>query len=265
MKGTSLKWTVLILSISFFQAAKAATTQQKDSTQKILLAKASSSKPAKSLLRAANVSYPELFEDELAATANYVETYAEKNRNHLINLYNKGKNFLPKVVPILKKQNIPVEFALLMAIESSFNANALSKMGALGYWQFMPAAAKEYGLKVYRSPKTKKLVDERKNLLKSTAAAAKYFNDKQAALGGDWLLTAASYNCGLGNVKKAIKKSGKSNPSFWDIKPYLPKETQAYVLKFIAVNVIFNNYNSFLENDLVFKDIFAGSSSNFQD
>ena len=265
MKGKNLKWIVLVLSIGWFQAAKAATTQQKDSTQKILLAKAVSAKSGKSLLRAANVSYPDLFEEQLEVTSDYVEKYADLNRNHIISLYSKAKTFLPKVIPLLKKQNVPVEFALLMAIESSFNANALSRMGAKGYWQFMPEAAKEYGLKIYRSPKSKKLIDERTNLLKSTAAAAKYFNDKQQALGGDWLLTAASYNCGLGNVKKAIRKSNKSNPDFWDIKPYLPKETQAYVLKFIAINVIFNNYNNFIEKDLVFYDIFGAASGIRQD
>ncbi len=265
MKGKSFKWFVLILTLGWFQVAIAATTQQKDSAQKILLAKAVSLKSGKTLLRAANVAYPELFKDEMDVTADYVEKFAEDKRSTLIHLYNKGKGFLPQVLPILKKQNVPVEFALLMALESAFNSNARSPMGAVGYWQFMPTAAKEYGLKIYTSPKTKKLVDERKNLLKSTIAAANYFKDKQQALGGDWLLTAASYNCGLGNVKKAIRKSNKANPDFWDIKPFLPKETQAYVLKFIAINVIFNNYESFLEKDLLFQDIFGTLPLNYQD
>lgn len=265
MKGKSLKWIVLVLSISWFQVAMAATTQQKDSTKKILLAKAVSVKSGKALLRAANVAYPEIFKEELEATADYVEKYADDNRNNIIGLKSKGKDYLPKAILILKKQNVPVEFALLMALESSFNANARSPMGAVGFWQFMPAAAKEYGLKIYRSSKSKKLIDERKNFTKSTHAAANYLKDKRETLGGDWLLAAASYNCGLGNVQKAIRKANKLNADFWDIKPYLPKETQAYVLKFIAINVIFNNYESFLEKDLVFRDIFAGTNSLQQD
>ena len=265
MKGTSLKWIVLILSIGWFQVANAATSQQKDSTQKILLAKAVIVKSGKSLLRAANVSYPEIFIEHLDETADYVESYADNNRNNLIGLKAKGKSFLPKALTILKKQNVPEEFALLIALESAFNAHARSPMGAVGYWQFMPAAAKEYGLKIYRSPKSKKLIDERKNLEKSTVAAAKYLKDKSEILGGDWLLAAASYNCGLGNVQKAIRKSNKKNPDFWDIKSFLPKETQAYVLKFIAINVIFNNYESFLEKDLVFYDIFARTGTLHQD
>ncbi len=265
MKGTSFKWMVLILTLGWFQRAEAANTQQKDSTQKILLANAVLAKKGKTLLRAANVDYPELFKEQLDVTADYVEKFAEQRRSTIIHLYSKGKSFLPQVLPILKKQNVPVEFALLMALESAYNSNARSPMGAVGYWQFMPEAAREYGLKIYTSPKTKKVVDERKHLLKSTTAAANYFKDKNKLLGGDWLLTAASYNCGLGNVKKAIRKSNKTNPDFWDIKPFLPKETQAYVLKFIAINVIFNNYESFLQKDLLFQDIFGGSSATYKD
>ncbi len=265
MKGTSLKWIVLILTIGWFQVAQAANTQQKDSTQKFLLAKAASAKSGKTLLRAANVDYPEIFKEEFEVTADYVEKFADDKRTTIIKMYNKGKAFLPQVLPLLKKQNVPVEFALLMAIESEFNSNARSPMGAVGFWQFMPAAAKEYGLKIYTSPKSKKLVDERKHLLKSTTAAANYFKDKNKLLGGDWLLTAASYNCGLGNVKKAIRKSNKANPDFWDIKSFLPKETQAYVLKFIAINVIFNNYESFLQKDLIFEDIYGGTITTYQD
>ena len=188
-------------------------------------------------------------------------------------MYNKGKKLLPKAVTILKKHNVPQEFKVLLALESAYNGEAVSCAGAVGYWQFMDAAAKEYGLSYVKqlgkeerkkilkeNPKAAdsifkamaKLKDDRKNFNKSTTAAARYLRDRVKNLGTNWLLIAASYNCGVGNVWKAIEKSGKSNPTFWDIKNFLPAETRNYVLNFIAMNVVFHNYEKFTKKTLTF-------------
>jgi membrane-bound lytic murein transglycosylase D len=175
---------------------------------------------------------------------------------------------------------VPAEFAVLLALESAFNANAISSAGAVGYWQIMDDVAKEYGLKIVEGQKKgtvsikdkKELanlkknkagkknptpVDERKNFLKSTHTAARYLKDRMRNLNNDWLLVAASYNWGVGNVWNALQRTGKINPDFWDIKNYLPTETKAYVMNFIALNVIFKNYKNFQLNNLCFKTITA--------
>ena len=95
----------------------------------------------------------------------------------------------------------------------------------------------------------------RKNFVRSTNAAARYLKDRSRNLNNDWLLIAASYNCGVGNVWNAMEKTRKTNPTFWDIKNYLPAETRAYVMNFIALNVLFNNYEKFSRNELCFKTI----------
>ena len=139
----------------------------------------------------------------------------------------------------------------------------------------MDDVAKEYGLRVHTVVKTthskahnknkkpfkssthKKAIDDRSNFIKSTNAAAKYLKDRSRNLDNDWLLIAASYNYGIGNVKNAMQKTGKENPSFWDIKKYLPAETKSYVMNFIALNVIFNNYDKFIKNELIFTDEYS--------
>jgi len=158
----------------------------------------------------------------------------------------------------------------LIALESGFNGNAVSSAGAVGYWQIMDDVAREYGLQIAaknsiakktvaakgkKSKKLKQPVDDRKHFLKSTYAAAKYLRDRSRNLNGDILLIAASYNYGVGNVWNAMQRTGKSNPDFWDIKNYLPSETRAYVMNFIALNVIFRNYQNFAGNDLCFKTV----------
>ena len=159
----------------------------------------------------------------------------------------------------------------MLALESAFNANAVSSAGAVGYWQIMDEVAKEYGLKyvawekedkkkkdakalVVKAPVVKPAAvkDDRKNFNKSTYAAARYLKERGRNLNNNLLLMVASYNCGIGNVWEAMKKTGKSNPEFWDIKEYLPAETQAYVMNFIALNVVFNNYEKFKNNTLLF-------------
>jgi hypothetical protein len=231
-------------------------------------------KPAAAKLPAkSNVVFPELLENESDECLAYIEKFSVNRRAYLMRTYTKSKKFFPKAHAILKKYNVPAEFAVLLALESAFNPNAVSKAGAVGYWQIMDDVAKEYGLhivedqhkkkkpepaakkgKAAKAPVKKKTVaDDRKNFSVSTHTAAKYLKARMRNLDNNWLLIAASYNWGVGNVWNAIEKSGKKTPSFWDIKDQLPSETRAYVMNFIALNVIFKNYEKFLDNSLVFK------------
>lgn len=233
---------------------------------------------------ASNVEFPEILKGNEAASLEYIEKFSTKRRDYLINMYSRGKSLLPKAASILKKHDLPEELKVLMILESAYNPNAVSRAGAVGYWQFMDEAAKQYGLKyISREEKAatvtvkklvrkrgrtiiiekkvkkeiakckKKKVDERTNFEKATIAAAKYLRDRQFNLDNNWLLVVASYNWGVGNVWNAMEKCGKENPTFWDIKKYLPEETKAYVMNFIALNVIYRNYDNFLKNRLVFK------------
>ncbi len=240
------------------------------------------------VLEAANVEFPEILKGNEDASIDYIEKFSVRRRDYLIRMYTKGSTLLPKAAGILKKHNLPEELKVLMILESAYNANAVSRCGAVGYWQFMDAAAKQYGLKyisreekletvivkkvikkrgrkiiIERKTKIKKdvtrrkgrKVDERTNFNKSTLAAARYLRDRRLNLDDNWLLVVASYNWGIGNVWNAMERCGKENPTFWDIKKYLPEETKAYVMNFITLNVIYKNYDKFLKNNLVFKPV----------
>lgn len=237
-----------------------------DTTNKNITA-AAAKLPVKS-----NVVFPELLENESGECLAYIEKFSVSRRAYLMRTYTKSKKFFPKAHAILKKYNVPSEFAVLLALESAFNPNAVSKAGAVGYWQIMDDVAKEYGLhiiedqhkkkkiepagkkgKAVKAPvKKKTATDDRKNFSVSTHTAAKYLKARMRNLDNNWLLIAASYNWGVGNVWNAIEKSGKKDPSFWDIKDQVPSETRAYVMNFIALNVIFKNYEKFLDNSLIF-------------
>ncbi len=219
------------------------------------------------LVSKANVVYPEIFAGHEEASLSYAEKFTNHRRDYLIRTYKRSQKYFPKAKAILKKYNIPSEFAILMALESGFNGNAVSPKGAVGYWQIMDEVAKEYGLRIAENKskktqksshtKTKPVADDRKNFTRSTIAAARYLQDRARNLNNDWLLIAASYNCGVGNVWNAMKKSGIENPGYWDIQQFLPAETKAYVMNFITLNLVFNNYKTFLEGKLQFKDVYA--------
>jgi len=224
-----------------------------------------------------NVVFPEILTGNEEQTLSYIEKFSENRRAYLIRTYNRSKKYFPKASAILKKHNLPQELKVLLALESAFNANAVSKAGAVGYWQIMDEVAKEYGLKYVaqekaaekkktekkkdekavakvKKPAVKAVIakDDRKNFNKSTYAAARYLKDRSRNLDNNLLLMVASYNCGIGNVWEAMKKTGLKNPDFWDIKEYLPSETQAYVMNFITLNVVFNNYDKFTNDTLLF-------------
>ncbi|HEV8079853.1 MAG TPA: lytic transglycosylase domain-containing protein [Chitinophagaceae bacterium] len=208
------------------------------------------------IVKETSINYPTSLQNHIDESLDYVQEFSEKKRDYIINIYKKGKSFFPKVVAVLKRYQLPQELKVLIALESAFNSNAVSSAGAVGYWQMMDGAAKEYGLHILNEdeaadPNNKKR-DDRTNFSKSTIAAAKYLKDRCRELNNDLLLMVASYNCGAGNVRKAIRKSGKTDAGFWDIKKYLPSETRAYVMNFIAMNVVFENYDKFINNKMVF-------------
>lgn len=201
--------------------------------------------------------FPALLEGNEKYSAGYIQDFARTRRGYLIRTWTRGKYFFPKVKTILKKYRVPEEFMVLIALESGFNAKARSKAGAYGYWQIMDNVALEYGLRIVKgktaAAKGKQVVDDRTNFSRSTSAAARYLRDRMRNLNNDPLLIAASYNWGVGNVWNAMERTGLKNPTFWDIKKYLPAETRSYVMNFITLNVIFHNYDEFLNNSLVFE------------
>lgn len=139
----------------------------------------------------------------------------------------KGHRYFPIIDTVFMKHGLPVQLKYLAVIESKLNTHALSKVGARGMWQFMPATAKRFGLRIRGK------YDERTLAYKSTVAAAQYLNYLYG-LFDDWLLTIAAYNSGPGYVYAAIKKSGSRN--FWVLQRFLPLETRNHVKKFIGTH-----------------------------
>ena len=150
-----------------------------------------------------------------------------KRKEHVAKMLGRSKKFFPIFEPILAKYGIPDEMKYLAVVESALNPFAVSRAGASGPWQFMYSTALRYELNI------SKRVDERRDPYAACEAAAKYLKEMYNFY-GSWQLAIASYNCGAGNVNRAIKKAGGST-SFWDIRAYLPAETRAYVPSFIAI------------------------------
>lgn len=163
-----------------------------------------------------------------------IDLYADRKRNLVRYMLGMADFYFPIIEQVLDEHDLPIELKYLSVVESALNPVALSRVGACGLWQFMLPTGKSYGLEI------NSLVDERRDPLKATEAACKYFKDMYAIY-GDWNLVLASYNCGPGNVNKAIRRSG-GKTDFWDIFPYLPRETRSYVPLFIAANYVMNYY-----------------------
>ena len=142
--------------------------------------------------------------------------------------------YMPIFEQALESYGLPLELKYLPVIESALNPNAVSRVGATGLWQFMLQTGKQYGLEV------NSLVDERRDPVKASYAAAHYLSDLYKIF-GDWNLVIAAYNCGPQGINKAIHRA-KGLTDYWDIYPYLPKETRGYVPAFIAANYIMNYY-----------------------
>ncbi len=189
-------------------------------------------------------AYPSTLKEHRIHSKEYVKKYSEKNRAEIIHLFNKGKKYFPKAITILQNYDVPTELRMLPVLESEFNANARSPVGAVGYWQFMSDLAREYGLHISSK------YDERKNFSKSTTAAAKFLRDQLDYFDENMLLAVAAYNCGPGRVRSSIRKSGNPDAGFWEIKKFLPAETRRFVMNFIALNVISENYEKFVDKKL---------------
>ncbi len=143
--------------------------------------------------------------------------------------------YFPIFERALMRYNLPLELKYMPIIESALNPTAVSRAGAGGLWQFMLSTGRLYDLEV------NSLVDERYDPVKASDAAARYLRDLYSIY-NDWHLVIAAYNCGSGNILKAIRRSGNKT-SYWDIYPYLPAETRGYVPIFIAANYIMTNYS----------------------
>ena len=165
----------------------------------------------------------------------FVTDYAEDNDELFEKIRQNKSNYFKTIDKIFVQQNIPVELKYLAIVESKLKTNAVSGVGAVGVWQFMPGTAKTFGLKITSR------YDERQNLWKSSVAAAKYL-DKLYSYFGDWLLVVAAYNSGPAPVFNAIKKSGSRN--FWKLQYFLPKETRLHVKRFIATHYYFEGGGS---------------------
>jgi len=160
----------------------------------------------------------------------FIDMYANKKRGTTSRVLGLSQMYFPIFEQQLDKYNIPLELKYLAIVESALNAKARSRVGAGGLWQFMYYTGKVYGLEVTS------YVDDRNDPLKATVAACRHFNDLYNMY-HDWLLVLAAYNSGAGNVNKAIRRSG-GKMTFWEIMPYLPRETRDYVPAFIAVNYV---------------------------
>ena len=165
----------------------------------------------------------------------YINIYLNR-KEQIGKMLGLSKYYFPIFEKVLMEAGLPNELKFLTVIESTLNPHAVSKSGAVGPWQFMYPTAKGYGLVM------DSYVDERKDPVKASYAAAHYFLDAYKRI-GDWLLTIAAFNCGTGAVTRAIAKSG-GIPDFWRVRSFLPKETQNYVPAFIATVYAMNYYQN---------------------
>src|SRR5690606_37368712 len=162
----------------------------------------------------------------------YVDYFTIRNRKYTRRMLERENVYFPLFEQYLKQYNMPTELKYLAVVESALNPKAKSYVGALGLWQFMPATAGDFKLVQNH------FYDERMDPEKSTEAACKFLRQLHRMF-GDWELALAAYNCGPGNVRKAIRRSG-GKTTFWEIFPYLPKETRGYVPSFTAVMYAMN-------------------------
>jgi len=162
----------------------------------------------------------------------YIDLYTVRKRRQVEYMLGMSSYYFPIFEQVLGANNLPYELKYLSIIESALNTTIVSRMGAAGLWQLMIGTGRMYGLEI------NSLVDERLSPVKATKAAAHFLKDLYSIY-GDWNLVIASYNCGPGNVNKAIRRSGGKR-DYWAIYPYLPRETRGYVPIFIAANYTLN-------------------------
>jgi len=166
---------------------------------------------------------------------NYVDQYLDENAQDLQRIKERNGATFKIIQKIFVKRGIPAGLMYLAVVESELNSGAISPVGAVGIWQLMPETARSLGLKV--NGKT----DQRKHTYQSSVAAADYLKALYKQF-DDWLLVVAAYNCGAGNVYKAIKLSGSRE--FWKMQNYLPAETKSHVKHFIATHFYYEDNGS---------------------
>ncbi len=168
----------------------------------------------------------------------YINMYTQRRRQLVEEMLGLSLYYMPFFEQALEKEGMPLELKYLPVIESALNPDAVSRVGATGLWQFMLSTAKGLGLEV------NSIIDERRDPIRSSEMAAKYLKQLYNIY-GDWSLAIASYNCGPGNVNKALRRAGGTDDKkkdFWDIYFYLPQETRGYVPAFIAANYVMTYY-----------------------
>ena len=164
----------------------------------------------------------------------FIDMYAGRLRNQVSFMLSACNFYMPIFEEALDAYNLPLELKYLPIIESALNPSAVSRAGAGGLWQFMIGTGKMYGLE------SNSLVDDRRDPIKATWAAARYLKDLYDIY-HDWNLVIAAYNCGPGTINKAIRRAG-GETDYWSIYNYLPKETRGYVPAFIAANYVMTYY-----------------------
>ena len=164
----------------------------------------------------------------------FIDTYTVRLRGQVAFMLSACNFYMPIFEEALDAYGLPLELKYLPIIESALNPSAVSRAGATGLWQFMHATGKVYGLE------NNSLVDERRDPIKATWAAARYLKDMYDIY-HDWNLVIAAYNCGPGNINKAIRRAG-GKADYWEIYRYLPRETRGYVPAFIAANYVMTYY-----------------------
>ena len=164
----------------------------------------------------------------------FIDRYSGRLRRSVSIMLGAQNFYMPTFEEALESYGLPLELKYLPVIESALNPKAVSHVGATGLWQFMLTTGKQYGLEI------NSLVDERRDPVRASYAAAHYLRDLYKIF-GDWNLVIAAYNCGPENINKAIHRSNGAT-DYWQIYPYLPKETRGYVPAFIAANYIMNYY-----------------------
>lgn len=164
----------------------------------------------------------------------FIDRYTGRLRHSVSYMLGASNFYIPIFEEALEAYGLPLELKYLPVIESALNPKATSHAGAAGLWQFMVATGKQYGLEI------NSLIDERRDPIKSSHAAAHYLKDLYNIF-GDWSLVIAAYNCGPENINKAIHRAD-GQADYWKIYPYLPRETRGYVPAFIAANYVMNYY-----------------------
>ena len=163
----------------------------------------------------------------------FIQYFTVRNRDYVKMVLGRKEQYFPMYEETMRKQGMPTEIQYLSIIESGLDPKIKSRVGAMGLWQFMPATGRMYGMQISAA------VDDRMDPEKSTEAAAKYLKALYKMF-GNWEVALAAYNCGPGNVRKAIRRSG-GKKTFWGIYNYLPKETRGYVPQFQAMLYVLNH------------------------